>query len=705
MTGGNAYGIPVVVLGIALIDYGDYDAEFALTQNFISQHEVTYPVLLNGEDNMPWASYTQNYIPHNAIINGTVGDPTYQQWELLFTDYGFDGSDAYKLLIDTIQGQQVPTMTRTPTITATRTPTITRTATRTISPTATMSATPTITATKTPTITATPLLAPVLSNGKVTPNTGDTNTVFLYSVEYSHAQNFPAKYKQLIINNNGNGKSYTLVMNQKRTENGITNFDLKVKLPVGTFSYFYHFVDINGKEARFPAGGVIQGPVCNAVPPFQPTPPPLPGEVYMPYWKVNKSSGIDTLLAIKNTDSASKLFLLTIYDLNGAQVGSYQQPLQANETKLVNFSDSLFTTVPYETTGRAKINYGEGNISPWAVIYNHNVFKGYPLSFAEPVSQPVYLPFWQVNNENDTEIYITNLQATSVMANITLKNKEGKEVVSIPRVIDPQKTDVVSISKHLTMGLGNGYITYSSDDKLMFHAQVTNLTSGTGLPISLGNLYVAGAADVTLYMPFWQTNEALGISSNFVFTNFGISDTQVDLNFFTRDGLSLLTDTEPVDSSNMLIYELANNIPNGYGTAKVTWNNGTMLPFTIINIEKTDGQSTFYPLTLQPKSESPLDFPFWQVSTKAGIDTLIFMYNCGSEDASPTVSFYTLSGEPMTLGLDIPIEAGKMTYIQATKLFKENLGSGNIVWDSGDLVVWGTIINTQNQLGFPITFN
>jgi len=708
LLGGNPNGVPVVVLGIADIfgaysnnPSGDYTTGVNLVNDYIDNHGLTFPILIDEQTNVIKSTYSMGGSPHNAIINGTSGDPQYQQWEIILNSAGYSANFSYyKDPIDSIEGQQEPTLTATATMTATRTATITRTPTITISPTMTVTSTPTFTATPTATITSTPMEAPNLSNGKVSPILGNVYSIFTYSIEYSHNQDIPAKYKHLVINELSTSKTYTLKMVEQKVENGITTYEFKAKLPVGSFSYYFYFVDDNGKDARFPALGVLEGPTCNAAPPFNPTPEPLPGETHMPYWMTDANNGIDTLLALKNLDSLPKIFLLTLFDSNGIEIGSMQQTLLANETKLLNFSG--FVTVPYRITGRAMISFGEGNISAWGAVYDHDEFKGYPLSFGMPVSQPVYLPFWQVNDANDTEIFISNVQSNDVTANISLSNQQGLEVVNLTKVISPRKTETISVSNYVTSGLGSGYITYSPDDELLFHAQVTNLLSRTGLPITLDNPHTAGSEGTTLYMPFWQTDENLGISSNLIFTNFGLGNTQIDMNFTSMGGLNLHNDSGNIEPSKMFVYELANSIPNGFGTAQVSFKNSSILPFTIINIAKT---GTFYPLTLQEKSESPIDFPFWQVSRRQGIDTLIFLYNVGDVDANPVLTFYSLTGEPMNPGIEIPIASNQMTYVKTSNLFGENMGSGNIIWGAGDLVIWGAIINLENQLGFPLSFN
>ena len=83
-------------------------------QNWINLYGLTYPILLNRQDGEPWYSYGAGYIPHNAIINLTSGDPNYSQYQLLYTASGYTGGyTLLRTIIDRIQGSSSPPPTPT----------------------------------------------------------------------------------------------------------------------------------------------------------------------------------------------------------------------------------------------------------------------------------------------------------------------------------------------------------------------------------------------------------------------------------------------------------------------------------------------------------------------------------------------------------------------------------------------------------------
>ncbi len=149
--GGNSNGVPVMVMGMSLENH-------AQTINFINQHGLTFPVL---EDfsRVAFNAYSQGYIPHNVVINGTANDPNYQQWEILYTNYGF-APMALHMFINSVVGDSLPTSTPTITNTPTYTPTPTNTPTITDTPEATDTPPPTPTSTIVPSLTSTPTSTP-----------------------------------------------------------------------------------------------------------------------------------------------------------------------------------------------------------------------------------------------------------------------------------------------------------------------------------------------------------------------------------------------------------------------------------------------------------------------------------------------------------------------------------------------------------------
>ncbi|MFH1225969.1 MAG: hypothetical protein V1684_01615 [bacterium] len=155
--------------------------------------------------------------------------------------------------------ESTPTPTLTPTKTLTLTPTKTPTLTKTPTMTPTFTATRTIT--KTPTAQPTPL-PPVLSDGKVDPEKGTTDTVFEYFIEYDGSG---PTIKRLHLNGNYNYRPMNLKSGNQYS----------IKLPgselnIGNNEFYFLFVDNEGRNVRFPMSGSIDGPQVEKVP--QPTP-------------------------------------------------------------------------------------------------------------------------------------------------------------------------------------------------------------------------------------------------------------------------------------------------------------------------------------------------------------------------------------------------------------------------------------------------
>ena len=95
--GGNAHGVPVTVIAVN-IESDSPDR----TDLFVQEAGLE----LVGDDfsREAWNQFNEEgYIPLFVIINGVNGNPDYGQWEVLYKEVGFEGSEAFRNVINTIQ--------------------------------------------------------------------------------------------------------------------------------------------------------------------------------------------------------------------------------------------------------------------------------------------------------------------------------------------------------------------------------------------------------------------------------------------------------------------------------------------------------------------------------------------------------------------------------------------------------------------------
>ena len=94
---GNVNGVPVTVsLSTLSSDSPDRTDQFV--------EEAGLEVVGDDFSGEVWNQFNEEgYIPLFVIINGVNGNPDYEQWELLYKEVGFEGSEAFRNVINTIQ--------------------------------------------------------------------------------------------------------------------------------------------------------------------------------------------------------------------------------------------------------------------------------------------------------------------------------------------------------------------------------------------------------------------------------------------------------------------------------------------------------------------------------------------------------------------------------------------------------------------------
>ncbi len=95
--GGNDHGVPVTVIAVN-IESDSPDR----TDQFVEEAGLE----LVGDDfsREAWNQFNEEgYIPLFVIINGVNGNPDYEQWEVLYKEVGFEGSEAFRTVINKIQ--------------------------------------------------------------------------------------------------------------------------------------------------------------------------------------------------------------------------------------------------------------------------------------------------------------------------------------------------------------------------------------------------------------------------------------------------------------------------------------------------------------------------------------------------------------------------------------------------------------------------
>ena len=119
---------------------------------------------------------------------------------------------------------------------------------------------------------------PTLSEGRVTPQEGDTGTIFTYEVLYNSSD--PPIVPNVYID----GYSYNMSPATKTADSG-TWYRYSTRLPLGEdHTYAFHFENGYNPAVNFPATGLLSGPTVTVSATHEPTPTPTPQGTWSEQW-------------------------------------------------------------------------------------------------------------------------------------------------------------------------------------------------------------------------------------------------------------------------------------------------------------------------------------------------------------------------------------------------------------------------------------
>ena len=104
---------------------------------------------------------------------------------------------------------------------------------------------------------------PTLSNGYVTPSSGDTSTTFSYYVTYSDPEGDVPTTKYVYVDD---GSPYTMTKISGDYVSGAV-FRYSTTLSAGSHNYYFYFDDGHGHTVRLPTSGTYSGPNVSPPPP------------------------------------------------------------------------------------------------------------------------------------------------------------------------------------------------------------------------------------------------------------------------------------------------------------------------------------------------------------------------------------------------------------------------------------------------------
>ena len=112
---------------------------------------------------------------------------------------------------------------------------------------------------------------PELSSGDVSPDSGDTSTIFTYTVKYYDQDGDSPSAKYVYID----GSPHTMSLYTGSASNGTYRY--RTTLSAGSHNYYFYFTDGNGGSDRLPSSGTHSGPTVCPIPGTPANPNPSDG--------------------------------------------------------------------------------------------------------------------------------------------------------------------------------------------------------------------------------------------------------------------------------------------------------------------------------------------------------------------------------------------------------------------------------------------
>ncbi|RLC48311.1 MAG: hypothetical protein DRH70_01300, partial [Candidatus Coatesbacteria bacterium] len=270
---------------------------------------------------------------------------------------------------------------------------------------------------------------PILSEGKVSPISGDSDVDFVFSVHYADPDGVRPSEVALVLD----GTRFDLVL-----EEGIITDGLYARTISGTqiglgddHSFYFEATDDDGSSTRFPKepSESLSGPAIVE-----------PG-IYIPYWQVRNSTGQDTTIVIGNAGtsqlSSSVDVVVHLYAGLGTEIDTISHTIAPGEQVKIDLSERFDDQLSH--FGCAKVTWDRGSIAVWAMLKNAET-QAVSMTLKDPQIRRSYLPYWQVSSEStiDTLLAINNIGGSFVDLHVDFYDFDGNPVGATTFTVQPR---------------------------------------------------------------------------------------------------------------------------------------------------------------------------------------------------------------------------------------------------------------------------
>ena len=329
-----------------------------------------------------------------------------------------------------------------------------------------------------------------LSEGKVTPISGDADVDFVFSVHYFDPDGVRPREVVLVLD----GQSFAMTLQQGVITDGtytriVKGYDIGLG---DDHSFHFEATDDFGSSCRFPEGAEeIGGPAVVE-----------PG-IYIPYWQVDKQRGLDTTLVISNVGTSqlteSVEVVIHLFGELGREVNTVVHQIGPGEQVRVDLSEYFMDTLSH--FGSAKVSWERGAIVVWAMVKNGQFGQSISMTLKDPQIRSAYLSYWEVSTQAtiDTMLALNNIGGTFVQPTVQFYDQSGQLVGATTVTIQPRCLALLRAGDILNVpdGSGTAVLTWQRG-VLALWGMVWSEQTGRGYEVLFNQPFV-GAADI----PYW----------------------------------------------------------------------------------------------------------------------------------------------------------------------------------------------------------
>jgi outer membrane protein assembly factor BamB len=233
-----------------------------------------------------------------------------------------------------------------------------------------------------------------------------------------------------------------------------------------------------------------------------------------------------------------------------------------------------------------------------------------------------------------------------------------------------------------------------------FHFEFSDGVDGSVRYPTMGSFVGPMVSDPVAYE--WDTN--------FYLTNLGQNDIPfIIMNLANADG----KDNPPITrlslhSFNMWKVQLGTNsdVINGIGSGSITWDGSN--PLLAFGRVFNESSGASYTLEFGEQRNETIYIPAWLTYLSQGITSIVFLSNKSSTfEVTPTLTLFNASGQLVHTEMLAPIAPNATGIVDFSQYFNQGLqfGSGYITWDSGELDVYGNIVNLVTDQYYLMNFD